>query len=336
MSASLIHIDHTSMIPKYKQIIESIHFALQNKKLKAGHKIPSINEIAQKHVLSRDTVLTAFNDLQSRGVIVSRPGKGYYIKKSDINQKRKIFLLFDKLTSYKEVLFDSFVSTLLKKDKVEMFFHNFNPVLFESLIRENLGQYTDYVIMPIPTKTISAALELIPKDRLYILDRGRQLYGKKYPSVCQNFKNDITNALTSGIDLLKKYSAVYMVTPEHSHYPKTLVKGFNLFCKEHHIKHGVLKQFPGNKIQKGNTYLVLDDRNLVKIVKEANLHNLILGTDVGVISYNDSPLKSIVANGITTISTDFEQMGRSMAELIIKRKKEHIDNPCSLIRRNSL
>lgn len=336
MTTSFIHIDHASMVPKYKQIIESIHKALESKTLKAGQKIPSINEISQKYELSRDTVLTAFGDLQSRGVIVSRPGKGYYIKKADINQKRKIFLLFDKLTSYKEVLYEAFVANLQKRDKVEMFFHNFNNNLFESLIRDSAGQYTDYVIMPIPSKTIAPVLELIPQDKLYILDRGRKLFGRQYPSVCQNFKEDIFNALSSGIDLVRKYCAFYMLTPEHSHFPNSLIKGFRLFCKEHNITHYVVGQLPGGRTEKHNAYLVLDDKNLVKIVKDTYAQGLEIGSDVGIISYNDTPLKSIVANGITTISTDFEQMGRSMAELIMSKRKDHIDNASALIRRRSL
>jgi len=331
-----INIDHGSKMPKYRQIIDSIHQALQNKQLKAGQKIPSINEIANQYDLSRDTVLAAFNDLQSRGVITSTPGKGYYIRKADISQRRKIFLLFDKLTSYKEVLYESFIDALMKRDKVEMFFHNFNVTLFESLIRENVGNYTDYVIMPIPTKTIAAALSLIPKDKLYILDRGRKLYGKTYPSVCQNFRSDILSALHSGIDLIKKYRSFFMLIPEHSHFPNQLVKGFRQFCKDNQILHDVLPQLPGQKVQKGNAYLVLDDRNLVKIVRDAFDQGLEIGRDIGIISYNDTPLKSIIANGITVISTDFGLMGKNMAELITQRRKDHIDNPAALIRRNSL
>ena len=336
MNTSFIHIDHASMTPKYKQIIESIHEALENKILKAGQKIPSINEITQQYDLSRDTVLTAFGDLQSRGVIVSRPGKGYYIKKSDVSQKRKIFLLFDKLTSYKEVLYESFIATLQKRDKVEMFFHNFNNALFESLVRENVGQYTDYVVMPIPSRTVAPVLELIPKDKLYILDRGRRLFGRQYPSVCQNFKEDILSALRSGTDLLKKYNAFYMLLPEHSHFPNALIRGFRQFCKENGITHYVMNKLMDDHIEKNNAYLVLDDRNLVKIVKDAYAQGFAIGRDIGIISYNDTPLKSIVANGITTISTDFEKMGQSMADLILNKKKDHVDNPSSLIRRNSL
>lgn len=41
-----------------------------------------------------------------------------------------------------------------------------------------------------------------------------------------------------------------------------------------------------------------------------------VGKQVGVISYNETPLKKIILNGITTISTDFHLMG-GKAQLIL-------------------
>src|SRR5882757_9799783 len=99
-----LKIESSSIVPKYRQVIDGIHQAIETKTLRQNQKIPSINELSQQYVLSRDTVLTAFNDLQSRGIIISKPGKGYYIAKATVSRQRKIFLLFDKLTSYKEVL----------------------------------------------------------------------------------------------------------------------------------------------------------------------------------------------------------------------------------------
>ena len=61
-----------------------------------------------------------------------------------------------------------------------------------------------------------------------------------------------------------------------------------------------------------------------------------LGSDFGIISYNETPLKKVVENGITTISTDFRAMGKIMAEMILKGQKKQIENKCSLIIRKSL
>lgn len=330
-----IKIEADSPVPKYKQIINSFHEALDDKFLKKDQKIPSINEISQKFQLSRDTVLTAFSDLQARGIIISRPGKGYYISKSNTTQQHKIFLLFDKLTSYKEELYASFKDQLKRKGTVEIFFHNFNVKAFDRLIRESIGNYTAYVIMPIPTKSVEETINLVPKDKLYILDRGRRLYGQDYPSVCQSFKKDIYNALTSGAELLGKYNKLVLLFPEEGHAPMDLQRGFVKFCTERNIAHDIIPELTG-EVHKGEVYIVLDDKSLVTLVKQAQAHNYQLGNDVGIISYNDTPLKSVVANGITTISTDFDAMGRSIADMVLSKKKNHIENPSSLIVRGSL
>ena len=88
--------------------------------------------------------------------------------------------------------------------------------------------------------------------------------------------------------------------------------------------------------QKGEAYLILDDRDLIVLIKKVKELNLEIGKDVGIISYNDTLLKEIVEGGITTISTDFKQMGKRLAEMIAKNEKLNIENPNALIIRNSL
>jgi DNA-binding transcriptional regulator YhcF (GntR family) len=330
-----IKIEPDSPIPKYKQIINSFHDAIDEKFLKKDQKIPSINELSQKFQLSRDTVLTAFNDLQARGIISSRPGKGYYVNKATITQTHKIFLLFDKLTSYKEELYSAFKDELKRKGSVEIFFHNFNKNAFDSLIRDSIGNYTAYVVMPIPSKSVADTLALIPKDKLYILDRGRRVYGQDFPSVCQAFKKDVFKALTSGRELLAKYRKLTLVFPSEGHAPGEIQRGFAEFCNKNNFKFEIADH-PPVSIKKNEAYLVIDDNSLVTIVKQAQKKGYELGKEVGVISYNDTPLKSVVANGITTISTDFNAMGRSVVNLILNNKKDHIENPCNLIVRYSL
>lgn len=332
----MIKIDDAPHIPKYKQIISGILKAIELKELKQNQKIPSINELAQQFDLSRDTVMTAFNNLQSRGIIKSRPGKGYYIANPNVNHKRKIFLLFDKLTSYKETLYDSFKENLKRQGTVDIYFHNFNAKTFETLVRESIGNYTDYAIMPIPSKSIADSIKLIPKDHLYILDRGRHLYGQSYPSVCQSFRKDIYNALVAATALLKKYNKFVILIPELGHTPTDLQRGFKEYCTTYNKDYAIIKNLHDFNIVKGEAYLALDDNSLVNLVLRANEKQFQLGKDIGIISYNDSPMKSIVANGITTISTDFSIMGETLANLIINKRKDHIENPSSLIIRNSL
>jgi DNA-binding LacI/PurR family transcriptional regulator len=98
----------------------------------------------------------------------------------------------------------------------------------------------------------------------------------------------------------------------------------------------VITEFKDRKIIKGEVYIIPDDRDLVKVIEKSKLQNLILGVDFGIISYNETPLKKVVENGITTISTDFVAMGKILAQMILNGKKEQIENKSNLIIRRSL
>ncbi len=331
-----IKIEKDSSAPKYKQIIESIMDAIDKNAIRKDQKMPSINEVCKQFNLSRDTVLTAFNELKARGILASQPGKGYYINKATTGRSHNILLLFDKLTAYKEVLYDSFKQQFSRNATIDIFFHHFNPSVFKTLIEQSIGKYTAYVIMPIPSKSVQEIIDLIPKDKLYILDMGRSLYGKNHTSVCQNFKKDTYEGLTSGIDLLKKYKKITLVFPDTGHTPNSIKKGFVHFCKDKGLDHDVTSTINEEMVEKDEAYMVIDDKHLVKLVQFAQRKHLTLGKDFGIVSYNDTPLKSVVSNGITTISTDFAAMGKNMAQLILEKQTAHIDNPSSLIQRNSL
>ncbi|MDP3435394.1 MAG: substrate-binding domain-containing protein, partial [Bacteroidota bacterium] len=98
----------------------------------------------------------------------------------------------------------------------------------------------------------------------------------------------------------------------------------------------IIRNLLSKEMKTGEAYFVPSDRNLVRLVKMAAEKNLELGKDVGVVSFNDTVLKEVVAGGITTISTDFNLMGQTLARMIQERSVGKIRNNSSLIRRNSL
>ena len=126
-----------SKVPKYKQIISLIENAIIIGELKTGDQLPSLNNLRNKFKLSRDTVITAFNELRARGVIYSVVGKGYYVKTIDIKVQVKILLLFDELNSFKEDLYNSFLEELDDDYQIDIFFHHFNFDLFKKIIDES-------------------------------------------------------------------------------------------------------------------------------------------------------------------------------------------------------
>ena len=71
------------------------------------------------------------------------------------------------------------------------------------------------------------------------------------------------------------------------------------------------------------------------IVESSADKGLILGKDVGIISYNDTALKKVVGNGISVISTDFKQMGLGIAEMIIAEERRNKRNKTTFVDRGS-
>ena len=82
--------------------------------------------------------------------------------------------------------------------------------------------------------------------------------------------------------------------------------------------------------------VVIEEMDLVNLIKKTRSQHLTIGKDVGIISYNETPLKEVLLDGITVISTDHEKMGESAARLILNNSQESIKNPFVFIRRKSL
>jgi DNA-binding transcriptional regulator YhcF (GntR family) len=337
MPSRLFQVSSESGVPKYKQLINSLYQSIENGDVQIGDQLPSINAICKELNLSRDTVLVAFNELKARGVISSVPGKGYYLESNITQLKHKIFLLFEEFNVFKEILYNSFMESLDGLATVDIYFHHFNERVFKELIENNNGKYTSYIIMPAKFTDAYSVLKQLPKEKVYILDQTNATLRKHYPAVYQNFEKDMFRALSSGLDLLKKYKKVYLVYPGGKE-PEGQMKGFKKFASQHvnEWEYDIIASLKGHVIQKSEVYIVPNDNDMVRLVKEANANQFKIGEDLGIISYNDTPLKEVVADGITTISTDFQEMGELLAKMVLGGEKSLIQNKCELIRRRSL
>lgn len=330
----IISIQEKVGLPKYKQIILSVQKAIDDEKLVKGDRLPSVNKVCLAFSLSRDTVLQGYDELKKRGIIYAIPGKGYYVKSLETSIKQKIFLLFDEFNIFKEDIYNSFIKNIGKNVQVDIFFHHFNAAVFKKLISDNNGNYTKYIIMPTNLPDVIDSIKTLPVDEVIILDQTNSDL-KNYPAIYQNHQRDIFEGLSRGRFKLEKYNKLILIFPGFRE-PMGMKTGFEDFCKENHLDYEIITEFSDRQILTGDLYVIPSDRDLVNVIEKARNHNLKLGTDFGIISYNETPLKKVVANGITTISTHFEDMGKGLAEMVINGKKVQIENKSSLIIRQSL
>lgn len=329
----IISVEENIGIPKYRQIINSVEEKITEKVLKKGDKLPSINKVCLEFKVSRDTVMLAYDELKKRGIVNAILGKGYYIKSVEFSFEKRIFLLFDEFNSFKEDLYNSFLEHMNNNAQIDIFFHHFNTEMFKKLVNESNGNYSKYVIMPSNLKGIVDTIKSLPKNDVYILDQTNDKLAD-FPSVHQNFVEDMYNGLKQGNHSFHKYLKLVLIFPGHKE-PTGMVDGFLKFCNEFGYQNEIIPDFNKLTIQHGTLFIIPSDRHLVNVIEQGKNQSFILGENFGIISYNDTVLKKIVGNGIATISTDFYAMGRILAELILENSKSKVQNNSKLIIRNS-
>ncbi|PWS31529.1 GntR family transcriptional regulator [Pedobacter paludis] len=334
-----IHVDEYSSTPKYKQLTNAILSAIESGKLKKNSLLPSINELSFGLEMSRDTAEKGYRHLKKLGVVDSVPGKGYFIINTDFSRKLKICLLFNKLSTHKKITYDAFTKAIGEHAAIDFYIYNNDFALFKKLLISKKDDYSHFVIIPHFLEGGENAHEIIntiPKEKLIILDKLLPGITGDYAAAYENFAQDIYAALEQALDRLSNYNTLKIIFPKNSYFPQEILTGFYRFCQQYAFAHKVIHNIKDEEITVGEVYINLMEDDLVMLIERLITLKLKIGEDVGVISYNETPLKRIILDGITTISTDFNQLGTQAAEFILSGRTDKIEIPFYLNLRKSL
>ena len=136
---------------------------------------------------------------------------------------------------------------------------------------------------------------------------------------------------------IRKYKKLVLVYPDKAvyPYPRRILHGFRKFCVENVIDFEIIdKVYDDIILKNGDLFITIEEADLVSLVKQIREDEFVLGKDIGVISYNETPLKELL--GITVISTDFKIMGEKTAYMILNKEKGKFKVPFNFIDRDSL
>ena len=135
---------------------------------------------------------------------------------------------------------------------------------------------------------------------------------------------------------LEKYQTLKIVFPSDTYYPKEILKGFQSFCRQYAFNYKTVHSLLEEQIEEGDVYINLMEDDLLKLLDKIKSSELILGKTIVIISYNETPWKQFILEGITTISTDFKKMGELAAKMVLNNETKHIEVPFELTLRSSL
>jgi GntR family transcriptional regulator len=77
----LASINIHSSVPVYEQIENHVQFAISSGEIKAGERLPSVKELAERLGVNFNTVAKSYRDLEVMGIIYTRRGMGCFINK---------------------------------------------------------------------------------------------------------------------------------------------------------------------------------------------------------------------------------------------------------------
>jgi DNA-binding transcriptional regulator YhcF (GntR family) len=326
-----LNINSQSNTLKYLQLVDSVVDAINEGSLSEGDMLPSVNELVKNAALSRDTVFKAYGELKNRGIIESVPNRGYFVTRN----RNRVLLFLDTFKAYKEVLYDGFRANLPGNISVDLHFHHYNMEVFEQIIDDSLGRYSHYIVMNFDHPEMERVINKIPSEKLLVIDWNIHA-SPDHSYVCQDFGGALYKNLLEQIERIGKYNRfIYLYPEKMTFHPRESITNFVKFGNDQKLNAHVVLDPKKIDVQKGDLYLLVSDRNLAMILDQVSEKGLELGNDIGLISYNETPMKRFVKDGITVLSTNFQLMGKLAAEYVLSPGATKYVVPTNFILRKS-
>jgi DNA-binding transcriptional regulator YhcF (GntR family) len=330
---TMITIDRNAKTPVYRQIVDRVLTDVREGRLRKGDSLPSLNRLADDCQVSRDTAVKAYALLRRRGVLHARHGKEFYILSDTLPAIRRCLLIMDEASMYKRRLAEGLREGLATGGgTLDVFLHNLSANALAALLDFTAGSYDAVAVVPTPNPAETAAvLAKHPSVRFIAVDQ--DLGDDRIPGVRQDFSGGTFAALMSGRRRLARYATLVLAQGGTNHIAREIAAGTKRFAQEAGMP---FRREATPRPARGEVLLTLNDEDLILAVQAATRRRLVPGKDFGLISYNDTPFKEIIAGGIATISADFHEMGLAAAQLLLHGGADCTTIPTRLIPRPSL
>jgi GntR family transcriptional regulator len=74
-----IRLNPSSGTPLYLQLVEHLKHSIATGAIRAGEQLPSVRKMAEDLLINPNTVVRAYRDLESDGIVESRHGSGVFV-----------------------------------------------------------------------------------------------------------------------------------------------------------------------------------------------------------------------------------------------------------------
>ena len=129
-----ISISFNKMEKKVNQIAAVLQRQFENGSISPGDQLPSINSFSMYHKVARDTVEKAYNLLKKQGLIVSVPGKGYFVVKNKMPGSTQLIAVFD-INKQESVSYNKLIQHLKNTANIHIQLYDYEANRLNELIQ---------------------------------------------------------------------------------------------------------------------------------------------------------------------------------------------------------
>jgi GntR family transcriptional regulator len=92
-------VDFQAGKPVYLQLADQIRYAAASGRLRPGEPLPALRPLSEELRINRNTIMKAYAELDSQGIIETIPGKGYFVRasKSPLSEQARGRLLLTEI-----------------------------------------------------------------------------------------------------------------------------------------------------------------------------------------------------------------------------------------------
>jgi len=338
MSNLITHIKELygiSEYTKHERIVVGVCNSIEESNLEIGDSIPSINILASELGVARETVVKAYNSLKERGIIQSKQGLGFFVSNDHVKAKMNIAIVMYGFQTFQQTFYNTLRKSLGADYNIDVFFHHNNLDVYRSILENIRMKYGVYIIAPIQNKQAAEYLAAFSSKKLLIVDRYQYL-GDDVAHITQEFEVSLFAIFEQLTSRFKLYKKVILFFKEESDYPIEIKETFVEYCNEERIVYDIYEEYDKELLDRDIAYFTVGDADLWNLIIDAKDADYVLGKDIGILSHNDSPVKTIIEGGITTFSTDFDLMARKTAKYLKSKAMVKEIIPINLILRRTL
>lgn len=177
----------------YQEVIKELYRIIDSKNLKPGDKLPAERELIEELGVSRNVLREAFHVLEERGVLISRQGKGRFLREQPSSYDNLNYESISKNLERTSMMEAYEVRQVLEVKGVELIIRNATDADIDELEKAYLELEKRYL----ETNTTSGEFEL---HRLYAAKTGSMFMTQTFEIVCNAIFGMMYGSFTDILD----------------------------------------------------------------------------------------------------------------------------------------